>query len=240
VNLLLLKPGTRDGDEAVLDERRSAHVREVLGAEPGARLRAGVERGPNGEAEILSVDGPVRVRFEATGPEPTPPTVDLVLALPRPKVLTRIIEHAASFGVARIELINAWRVDKSYFDSPRAAASALTEAARLGCEQGRHTWVPELVVHRRFMAWTESLAESAERLRLVAHPGAERDLSGSAAELAERRVVVAIGPEGGWIERELETFEDLGFQPLWLSARVLRSEVAVSAALAQLELLSRA
>ncbi|MBT8494562.1 MAG: 16S rRNA (uracil(1498)-N(3))-methyltransferase [Deltaproteobacteria bacterium] len=234
MNLLLLRPDELDGSVAELDERRSAHVRDVLGAEPGARLRAGVERGPTGEAEVLSVHGAVQVRFEATGSAPVEPRVDLVLALPRPKVLSRIIEHAASFAVGRIDLINAWRVDKSYFDSPRAGSEALAAGARLGCEQGRHTWVPELTVHQRFMTWIETLPASAERVRLVAHPGTGATVAD--CNYGARRVVVAIGPEGGWIDRELATFERLSFDRVVLSSRVLRSEVAVSAALAQLEM----
>ena len=159
--------------------------------------------------------------------------VDLVLAMPRPKVLSRIVEHAASFGVDRIDIVNAWRVDKSYLDSPKLSSQALTEAARLGCEQGRHTWVPTLQLHRRFMAWVDTLEDAPPRTRMVAHPGGATTV---AAHPVEGRVVIAIGPEGGWIDRELETFDRLGFARVTLSASVLRSEVAVSAALAQLEL----
>ncbi|HUS65687.1 MAG TPA: RsmE family RNA methyltransferase, partial [Kofleriaceae bacterium] len=53
------------------------------------------------------------------------------------------------------------------------------------------------------------------------------------------RTIVAIGPEGGWIDRELETFERLGFSAVSLGAAVLRVESAVAATLAQLTLLRR-
>jgi hypothetical protein len=52
-------------------------------------------------------------------------------------------------------------------------------------------------------------------------------------------VEIAIGPEGGWIDRELETFQEAGFQPVRLGPWILRVETAVTAALAQIELLRR-
>ena len=51
--------------------------------------------------------------------------------------------------------------------------------------------------------------------------------------------MLAIGPEGGWIERELETFVERGFKPVSLGAPILRVEAAVAAALGQLLLLQR-
>jgi RsmE family RNA methyltransferase len=51
--------------------------------------------------------------------------------------------------------------------------------------------------------------------------------------------VVAIGPERGWIEREVETFAARGFAIVTIAAPILRVEAAVSGALAQLALLRR-
>ncbi len=51
--------------------------------------------------------------------------------------------------------------------------------------------------------------------------------------------MIAIGPEGGWIERELETFVARGFAPVSLGTPILRVEAAVASALGQLLLLHR-
>jgi len=244
VNLLLLDPGELDGDVAWLTGRRARHVTTVLGAGAGARLRVGVVRGPRGSGVVEAEDsGRVRLRVELEEAAEAPPAVSLVLALPRPKSLSRALETAAQLGVRRIDLVNAWRVDKSYFDSPRLAPESLRESLVLGCEQGAITWLPDVEVHRLFTPFVRgALAErvAGDRSRgLLLHP---RDAAPIEEVVGDRagEIVVAIGPDGGWIDRELETFDDIGFRRATLGERVLRTDVAVAAALAQLELLRRA
>jgi len=238
VNLILVDPSelTADATCSVRD-RRALHLRTVLGATVGSRVRAGVVGGGSGSAELLADDGDaITLRLSLTEPASTPLPVDLVLAIPRPKVLSRVIEAAAAFGVARIDLTNAWRVDKSYLRSPRLAPEALALAARLGAEQGATTHLPAIAIHHRLMALLDARWPGPPVTKLIAHPGAppiEAALPGASP------LVLAIGPEGGWIEREVETFTARGFTPVSLGAPILRVETAVAAALGQLVLLRR-
>ncbi len=244
MNLLLLEPGEVTGDTASVSDRRAAHLRAVLGVSPGSRVRAGVLGGGTGTAEVIADDGAaLTLRLALTEPAPPPLPVELVLAVPRPKVLSRTIEIAASFGVERIALTNAWRVDKSYLASPRVAPPALALAARLGAEQGATTHVPPIALHRRLMELLDGrwpAPDAPPRRKLVAHPGGvplERALEGGAG--AGEPIALAIGPEGGWIAREVETFAARGFTVVSLGAAILRVEAAVAAALGQLVLLRR-
>jgi len=249
VNLLLIDPAELAGDATcTLRDRRAQHLRTVLGAEVGSQVRAGVIGGGIGSAELLADDGTaITLRLTLTEPAPAPLPIELVLAIPRPKVLIRVVEAAAAFGVARIELTNAWRVDKSYLSSPRLAPDALALAARLGAEQGATTHLPAITVHHRLMAlldarWPGRGSDTPAR-KLIAHPGAPpieaaitspRDSPEPPAPLA-----LAIGPEGGWIAREVDTFVARGFSPVSIGAPILRVETAVAAALGQLLLLDR-
>lgn len=212
----------------------------MLAAGVGAEVRAGIVGGGVGRAEILDDDGTeITLRLAITDPAPAPLPIELVLAIPRPKVLTRVIEAAASFGVAQIALTNAWRVDKSYLHSPRLADEALALAARLGAEQGATTHQPVIQVHRRLMGLLDErwpAGEARGGRKLLAHPGAppiERAVTG------HDPITLAIGPEGGWIERELETFVARGFVAVSIGAPILRVETAVAAALGQLLVLRR-
>lgn len=244
MNLLLLEPEELPpaGAACALAGRRAAHLREVLKVAPGSRVRLGVIGGGLGQGEVLAVDGE-RVSLAVTIDRPAPPRlpVRLLLAVPRPKVLLRTVAIAASFGVSRIDLTNAWRVDKSYLGSPALAPEALGRAARDGAEQGATTHLPELVVHHRLMAMLDEFP-GAQRdpahAFVLAHPGAaplERALPPGDG----RAVTVALGPEGGWIQREVDTFAQRGFTPVGLGEAILRVEAAVAALLGQVSLLRR-
>jgi 16S rRNA (uracil1498-N3)-methyltransferase len=239
VNLLLVDPAELAADgTCTLRDRRALHLRGVLGAGVGARVRAGVVGGGVGTAELLADDGAaITLRLAVTDPAPAALPIELVLAVPRPKVLTRVIEAAAAFAIARIDLTNAWRVDKSYLRSPRLAPDALALAARLGAEQGATTHLPAITVHERLMALLDARWPGPPAVKLIAHPGAppiEAALTGPPAPVA-----LAIGPEGGWIARELDTFVARGFAPVSLGTAILRVETAVAAVLGQLILLHR-
>jgi 16S rRNA (uracil1498-N3)-methyltransferase len=236
VNLLLVEPGELRDGTCVVADRRAAHLREVLGVAVGSTIRMGILGGAIGTAEVVTdAASGIELRFTRTG-DPTPQLdVELVLAMPRPKALSRVIEACAAFAIRRIDLTNAWRVDKSYLRSPKLAAEALAHSARLGAEQGATTHLPEIHVHEKLMELLDSRFRERGTGRLIAHPGA-KPIENVAVGGPK---VIAIGPEGGWIERELETFVARGFQQCSLGAPILRVESAVSAALGQLMLLDR-
>jgi 16S rRNA (uracil1498-N3)-methyltransferase len=250
VNLLLLEPdelaaGTNAAPvdiELAPEDRRAQHLRGVLRARPGQIVRAGAIRGATGRAEVLAADEDgVRLRVSLDGPRSLRPPVDLVLAMPRPKVLPRVLEIAASFGVGRIDLVNAWRVDRSYLASPRLDRDALGAALRRGCEQGATTWVPDIDLHPLLMRFLDQAPARwpAGSNRVIAHPRAGSPIESAVRPRAESPTVVAIGPEGGWIDRELDSFAALGFAAVSLGPAVLRVEAAVAAVLAQIQLLRR-
>jgi len=241
VNLLLVEAGEIAADGSItLEDRRADHLRRFIGAAVGDSVRAGVIAGGVGKATVISDDGArMTLSLELMDPAPTPMPVELILAIPRPKVLTRTIEAAAAFGVTRIDLTNAWRVDKSYLASPRLLPDPIAYALRFGAEQGGTTHLPPLKIHDRLMGllderWPNG-NNGAPTTRLIAHPGAPPIES---AKLTWP-LAIAIGPEGGWIQRELDTFTERGFTPVSFGQPILRVEQALAVALGQLLLLQR-
>lgn len=290
MNLILFEAAELDErGRLVLDDRRGHHVCRVLRASPGDRVRLGMVHGGLGIGEVLTIAGD-RVELAVTLTEPAPrrPSVDLILAVPRPKVLPRVLQAASALGVGRIDLINAWRVDKSYLDAHYLEPAVLAHHARLGCEQGGSTRVPDVAVHRLLMPFVRELGARRQAARaaqpdaspevtpevtpdatpetisdassdatpnasgdassapgkddviaLIAHPRAAVPIESAVPPGSQRRVLLAVGPEGGWIEREIETFLELGFLAVSAMDRVLRVDTAVSALLAQIALLRR-
>ncbi len=228
MNLLLLREEDfRPDGTARLDGRRLLHAREVLRAAEGDVLRVGKIGGNIGTGEVLALDeSRLVLRCSLNESPPARPGVDLLLAIPRPKALRRVLPAAASLGVDRIVLINAARVEKSYFDSQVLAQSE--DLLILGLEQARDTRLPEVMVRERFRPFVEDELEATfpHGARLLAHPPAAH----AAPDLAGR-AVLAIGPEGGWVPFEIQLLEQHGFTPFSLGPRSLRVEVALPYAL---------
>jgi RsmE family RNA methyltransferase len=245
MNLLLVERQEIDANGVVvLADRRAEHLLKVLKVEPGRPLRVGVIDGALGAGVVLAVEGP-KVRLQVEEPEglPPPATVDLIVALPRPQALHRLVQWSATMGVGRLDLVNAWRVEKSFFSSPSVAPEQIRRHLLLGAEQGRTTRLPEVHVQKLLVPFLEELGgpevSGSAVHRMLAHPNADHAIEEVWSEGGRKRVQVAIGPEGGWIDREVETFGQAGFKPVSLGPWILRVETAVAAALAQVELLQR-
>jgi len=220
-------------DRVTLDSRRLEHIRNVHRAKPGDILAVGLAGGRIGSGEVLHIDADslsLRVSLDRDPPPPLPLT--LVLALPRPKVLNRVIASATSLGVKRIFLINAWRVEKSYWSTPRLSPDNLRHQSILGLEQARDTTLPAIELRRLFRPFVENeLPSIAEGTRaLVAHPAGEVEVPRAIAD----PVTLVIGPEGGFIEAEIASLTRAGFVSISLGPRILRVETAVAALLARL------
>ena len=245
MNLILCESGEVEADGVVtLTGTRAAHVRGVLGAKPGDTVRIGVVDGPKGRGEILELsEDRVVLRSELDAAVPAPPAVDLLLALPRPKVLRRLWAQLAALGVGRIVLTNASRVERHYFDTHVVEASTYRPLLVEGLQQSGDTRLPRVSIHRQFRILVEDEldAVSTDAARLVAHPGSHRSLLSVAREAQQRRVLLAIGPEGGWNDFELELLTRHGFGIVSMGPRILRTDTACVALLALLhEALRRA
>lgn len=220
-------------DRVRLEGRRLAHVAGIHRAVVGDSLTVGVVNGRMGRGLVTCLE-PTGLELEVLLDQDPPAKLPLtlILALPRPKVLNRALAAATSLGVARIILLNAWKVEKSYWKSPRLSDENLLLQRVLGLEQAKDTGLPELRLARFFRPFVEDElpALMKDTLPLVAHPGAlepcPRALSGP--------ITLAIGPEGGWLEGELKSLITIGFQPVDLGPRILRTETALASLVGRL------
>lgn len=235
MNLLLLEDADFVGvDRAVLSGRRLKHLLEVHQANVGDQLRVGRLNGLMGQGVLLSLDQQhAEIQVELTQAPPAKLPLTLILALPRPKMLKRTLQTIATMGVAKLILVNSYRVEKSFWQTPFLEPAAINEQLILGLEQGRDTVLPEVLIEKRFKPFVEDrLPQLAEgSLALIGHPGAyppcPRDV--------QQPVTLAIGPEGGWIAYEVELMQRAaGFAPVQLGERILRVETAVPVLLAKL------
>ena len=252
MNLLTFRSSELDSDLILrVSGDRAQHLSDALGAAEGSVLRVGEIDGSRGTARVVEVkDGIVALKVESM-PEPcVRPSIDLILAMPRPQMLKHVLQSAAMIGVDRLMLIRARRVEKSYFFSPVLEDEKIFHYLRLGLEQAVSTALPRVSIHRRFMSFIDEEYADQDRMnsseesihRLIAHPKAELQLSQLGLEgrfKKGQRRVLAVGPEGGWDDYEVDQFVRCGFVPFNNGARVLRVEQAVTALLSQLALLDQ-
>lgn len=242
MNLLLLceEDFLADGTARLLG-RRALHAKEVLRAQAGDELRVGVLGGRVGTGAVLHVsDDEVRLSVTLSSPPPPRANVDLLLAIPRPKALKKVLPAVSSLGVGRIVLVNAARVEKSYFDSKVLSREAIDDLLVLGLEQARDTVPPQVHLRERFRPFVEDELASlfgAPSQRWLAHPGAGLEAAALPRPSAGERVLLAIGPEGGWVPFEVALLEAQGFRTFSLGPRILRVETAVPLLVGQVALL---
>jgi RsmE family RNA methyltransferase len=234
LNLLLLEDADFiAANRARLEGRRLKHLHEVHRAEAGDSLRVGRLGGSMGQGHLLRLDADM-AELEVTLDQPPPAKLPLtlLLALPRPKMLRRVLQTVAAMGVPRLVLLNSYRVEKSFWQTPFLEPEAIREQLILGLEQARDTQLPDVLIEKRFKPFVEDRlpALAADTLGLVGHPG---DFP-ACPRAVERPVTLAIGPEGGWIPYEVEKLQAAGLQPVQLGERILRVETAVTALLARL------
>jgi RsmE family RNA methyltransferase len=235
MNIVLLEPDqitTTDNIWEIENQRQLQHLQQHIQLNCGDTLKVGVRNGQRYLTEVISVsEQQIRIRPIQVEAIPAKLPVHLILALPRPKVLRRIIMDAVTLGVERISLIHSYRVDKSYWQSP--FLQQLDDYVTLGLEQAGDTIAPEIQLYKRFKPFVEDVLPtfiSDQKPAYVAHPYAEQQMPYA----IQHSCHLIVGPEGGFIPYEVDLLIKNGCQAMSLGNRILRTETAVSHILGRL------
>ena len=235
MNIILAEVSEVVDSQLILTDHRAKHIVKVLQADVGDQLRVGVIGGKMGGGTITSITKkcPFAVVLDlALNESPRiAPTIDLILALPRPIMLKRILSQLTALGVGTIHLIHASRVEKSFWEAGILEPKEYRNHLLHGLEQAVDTRVPKICLHRQFKPFIEDFFPSLAagyRYLLLAHPSGKYRLS----EVIDRkigRIALAVGPEGGWVEYEVKKFQEQGFCCCSIGERILKVDTAVVA-----------
>ncbi|WP_116368671.1 16S rRNA (uracil(1498)-N(3))-methyltransferase [Parahaliea mediterranea] len=235
MNLLLFSAADlcAPGEIRVADQRLQ-HLHSVHRAAVGDSVRVGEIGGLMGEGRITALtDRQATITFQLDCNPPPKLPVTLLVALPRPKMLRRILRGAAEFGVEHLVLFNSYRVEKSFWQTPVLNDATLRSYLLQGLEQSRDTVLPAVTLERRFKPFVEDRLPGLLQGRrgLLAHPTPG---AGAAPSTADTPLLLAIGPEGGFIPYEVDMLQSAGLETVSLGPRILRVENAVTALLGRL------
>jgi RsmE family RNA methyltransferase len=234
VNVLLFhEQQVESGDLLTVTGRQHKHLHHTLAIAVGDQVKVGQINGLMGNGEVLAWSKEeTQLRLSLGSRPPEPLAITLILALPRPKMLKRTLQSASSLGIKDIHLINSYRVEKSFWQTPWLAPEAIQEQLILGLEQSGDTLLPSVTLHKRFKPFVEDIAPALidNTKALVAHP-----YTATPCPIGCRHPLsLAIGPEGGFIPYEIEKLLEAGFEAVTLGSRILRVETAIPVLISRL------
>jgi RsmE family RNA methyltransferase len=238
VNLILFEEHELGRALSRRDER-TVHLLKVLHKKSGDTFDAGVLGGRRGTGIIEKVNLDGSLMYSLRLFEDPPPRLPLRTAVgfPRPIQLRRLLRDLSNLGVEAVDLLGTELGEKSYRDTKLLHDGGAKEALIEGAVQSRDTTIPELAVFAcledwlRERPWEKKPAGSARSLPLLVAADNVRP-EGALARLSPMRgpMVLALGAERGWSDRERDELEAAGFSRLSLGSRALRTETACVAA----------
>ncbi|MDD2465032.1 MAG: 16S rRNA (uracil(1498)-N(3))-methyltransferase [Desulfobulbus sp.] len=239
MNLLLVDQHEIITGACTLTGRRAEHLRKVLKVALGDIVRVGLVQGQVGTGRVIAVaENFIQLAVELTHQPQNDLHVELILALPRPIMLQRILKQATVLGVRRFHLIRSRRVEKSFFHSPVLEPKKIRGLLLEGMEQAMDTWLPEVQIHHQFKPFVEDVLPSLKGQGLIADPCCSGSLGGiPVTGEPGQPLLLAVGPEGGWSDYEVQCFVEQGFYGFTMGNRILHVDTAVVSLLAQLQLL---
>jgi RsmE family RNA methyltransferase len=223
-------------DTCILQDERAVHILRTLKSVVGDTVRVGLIGDKLGNAVVTAIDttaSTVNLRISLTETPPTALPITLLLALPRPKMLGRLLRDVTSLGVKNIHFFQSDKVEKSYWQTPSLAPAYIDNKLREGLAQARDTIKPNIHLHKNMRDVMNDVLPAL----LQTHQGVLADPFSPGADIAapaDKPLALVIGPEGGFTEDERQKFLNAGCQPLWLGSRILRVETAVHVAIGHL------
>jgi 16S rRNA (uracil1498-N3)-methyltransferase len=221
-----------------LPPETAAHLAKVLRVRAGDGLVLFNGDGREFAGAVDGVQGPrvrVSVGAAAAADRESPLAVTLVQCVPRGDRMDFIVQKATELGVRRIVPVLSQRSVVRLDARQALSKAAHWRAVAVGaCEQCGRNRLPSVDAPRPLLDYLGEAADDGEavrdRLRLVLEPEAA-----PAVGVPGGGVDVAIGPEGGFADAELEAFRLAGFAAVALGPRILRTETAAIVALAWLQ-----
>jgi RsmE family RNA methyltransferase len=219
-------------------DERTGHLLKVLHKKAGDVFDAGVLGGQTGTGYIeeLGRDGSLRYSLDLRNPPPPRHPLRLAVGFPRPIQLRRILRDISNLGVEAIDLLGTDLGEKSYRDTKILTDGGARQALIEGAVQARDTQLPGLCAFSnldewlRRAPWAGTSAQWTPLPLLIAADNVRPEGAMTRLSSAQRPMVLAIGAERGWSDRERDLLENTGFLRLSLGERALKTETACIAA----------
>jgi len=253
VNIILFK-ASEIGKPLARRDERTIHLLKVLHKKAGDSFAAGILGGSLGLGRIESIrlDGSINYSLDLREEPPERFPVRVAVGFPRPIQIKRLLRDLSSLGLEAVDLIGTELGEKSYRDTKLFASGGAEAALVEGAVQARDTIIPLLSVYITLEDWlaerpwerplqgknsTGNIYSISSRFPyLVALDNVRPEGALSLLSAYGRSIVLAVGPERGWSDRERDELKKAGFLRLSMGSRAMRTETAcVASAVLALE-----
>jgi 16S rRNA (uracil1498-N3)-methyltransferase len=227
------------GRTLTLPAPAAAHALRVLRLKSGDAVTLFNGDGHDYPARLVAAsirDVRAEVTSRASTARESPLQITLIQALARGEKMDWIVQKATELGVARIVPVTTERSEVK-LDAARGGKRLehWRAVAIAACEQCSRNVIPAIEAPVELSTWLMTTGAMEPGSRWTLHPdGATcaRDL-----QAMPRELLLAVGPEGGFGENDLDALHGAGFRGLSLGPRILRTETAGVVAIAALQAL---
>ncbi|CAA9989105.1 RNA methyltransferase, putative [Plasmodium knowlesi strain H] len=253
MNLILVSlKNIRENEEGEFffqtDERQTSHLRNILKVQLRQVVKVGVIKRGKGEGVIteeskkyytIKLLGAIHLQKS----EDTYIPIDVVICIPRPKVLNKFLQQLSSVGVKKIIIVFSDFANKSYESSKVLKNEEIKNALQLGLEQAMCTEFPEVFIHYSFSSFAMNIDRYSDdkTIKLCAHTEVKRNDSCVERDILCReqgKILLMVGCERGFSELEIYLIKKLQFRFFNLTERILKCETALLVIIGQLLLLT--
>lgn len=225
MNMLLIEEESPN-NIYIIKGKQFTHIKDHLKIDIGENFIAGILNSKIGKAKVLSIgEESLKIQFYPEKNPPKPINIKLIMAIPRPKVLKRVLKHIVTFGIKEIYLINSWSVEKSFLKSSIIKNREFDKYIKDGLEQSVDTIYPKIEIYEQFKPFVEDILPEISKncVKYLAHPKNAVD----APYKIKEKTIVAIGPDRGFNNFEVKKFEKQKFKTVTLGDRILHQESAI-------------
>lgn len=218
------------GDHAALVGEHADHLVRVLRARVGEDFDIATGRSVRRGRISLVKDGRVEFDLSEIISAARATDITLVLAVYKFDRMEWAIEKCTELGVARIVPLISRRTDSHLAAASGKRVERWQRIARQAAEQSRRSSPPEIAEPAKL----SGALNLSPGLRILLSESEDHKLLREVLmqENASSGIVLAIGPEGGWTEEELQAFQQAGWISASLGNTILRAETAAIAAMA--------
>ncbi|MTJ47194.1 16S rRNA (uracil(1498)-N(3))-methyltransferase [Dolichospermum sp. UHCC 0259] len=163
------------------------------------------------QGEILE---PLEVKTEL------PVAITLMMALPKGNGFDEIVRCCTELGVTCIAPILS---DRTLLNPSPQKLERWQRIASEAAEQSERTVVPTILPP---VAFNTAIKENIATHRYICEARGDYPHLQQIINKTANEIIIAIGPEGGWTNQEIEIARESGFVPISLGRRILRAVTA--------------